>query len=163
MTLPAAPTAPGLRFATLKLNVDGERVSQARYFARDVIAPHDSLDADMVQLAVSELVTNALRAAARLAATNQHPWRYDDTPVHLGVQATDRWALLAVRDPELTEPVRRHVGEDAESGRGVAILQLISVAMWITHGPYFKTVYVLIAAPGVTLAADELQQIGAPA
>lgn len=160
---PASPTESGRRFTTLKLSVDGQSVSQARHFARDVIAPYDTLDGDTIELAVSELVTNALRAAARLAATNQHPWRYDDTPVHLGIQATPRWALLAARDPELTEPVRRYASEDAESGRGVAILQMLSRAMWITHDSYFKTVHVIIPAPDVTLTAAELKQIGAPA
>ncbi len=64
---------------------------------------------DPVQLAVSELVTNAVR--------------YGRPPVRLTLRADDETLSAGVHDGG--QPLRRgpeHPGHDAESGRGLAIL-----------------------------------------
>src|SRR5947209_1479648 len=86
-----------VRVVPIRVLQDDEAIGHARVCARTV---RDDLDRDARELLhgvdqalqlrahgrlATELVTNALRAAARLAATTRHTWRHDDTPVHLGV------------------------------------------------------------------------------
>jgi anti-sigma regulatory factor (Ser/Thr protein kinase) len=164
-SLPAAPPAPihtPLRPCTLSLGVIPESVGRARRFARQVCAGYPA-DLDVVELAASELVTNAIRAAARLASDNGHPWRCEDRPVCVGMCPAGRWALLSVRDPGASGPVRRVASETDEDGRGLMIIEALARLTWTVHHRYFKVVHALLPAPGVLVGDDEVVAVRAAA
>jgi anti-sigma regulatory factor (Ser/Thr protein kinase) len=70
-----------------------------------------------VEHVVSELMTNAV-AAARA--------RPDIEPVRLWLLADSRKALVLVWDADPRRPVLTEAGEDAESGRGLFLVQAYS-------------------------------------
>jgi anti-sigma regulatory factor (Ser/Thr protein kinase) len=67
-------------------------------------------------LVVSELVTNAVQASARLQAT----------PVRVWLGSDARWVLVAVADASPQLPVRPETGPDAVEGRGLALVEAFS-------------------------------------
>ncbi|MCO6007970.1 ATP-binding protein [Actinoallomurus purpureus] len=155
--LPATDRRPSF----IALRAIPESVVRGRRFASDVVSGH-TLDDDhayMIRLLVSELLTNALNAASAL-----RKWPYDAWPLRLDVAACNRWTYLAVTDPDHRPlPASFVSGLEAEHGRGLAIVDQVAVVRWITYAGHSKTVHVVIAAPGVTMTAAELKQIGAPA
>ncbi len=157
-TAPPAPIRNPLRPCTLPLEVIPESAARARRFARGVCAGYP-VDLDVVELAVSELVTNAIRAAARLAADNGHPWRSEDRPVCVGVCPAGRWTLLSVRDPGASGPVRRVASDTDEDGRGLMILEAVARLTWTVYHRYFKVVHALLPAPRIALGDDEVAAV----
>ena len=98
-------------------------------------------DADLAELIVSELVTNAVCHGAGLVAMS------------LSV-AGDR-IRAEVHDHSAARPIRKHAASDDESGRGLELLQSLTVlhggelgVIDDQHGPG-KTVYVEICLPGL--------------
>ncbi len=157
-TAPPAPVHTPLRPCTLPLAVVPESAGRARRFVCGVLAGH-RVDLDVVELAVSELVTNAIRAAARLASDNGHPWRSDDRPVHVGVCPAGRWTLLSVRDPGASGPVRRVAADTDTGGRGLMILEALARLTWTVNHRHFKVVHALLPAPGALLADDDVTAV----
>lgn len=122
-----------------------------RRFAREVVSGHaDDDHTYTITLLVSELLTNALRAAASV-----RQWETYDRPVKLGVLSTERWVHLSVTDPD---PVPIDPGAQPQNGYGLGIVDILAaVPLWTTYDADSKTVHVAIAAPGITLTAVELQ------
>ena len=118
MTEPATLTPPVNRATTawppaITLAVAPKAVAVARRFVRDVVSGH-AADAYTIALVASELVTNAMRAAARVGRL--------DATITLSLAATDRWTHLRVTDPSPVPPTRRTAGDGEESGRGMTVI-----------------------------------------
>jgi anti-sigma regulatory factor (Ser/Thr protein kinase) len=109
-----------------------------RYHCRQVLWEwHLSDLAYNAELVVSELMTNAI-AASRLACS--------DSPVRVWLLSDTVRVLLAVWDgsPHLPAPV--HASADAESGRGLLLVEGVSAQCGTcATPPWGKTVWALIA------------------
>lgn len=125
----------------------------ARLHAKNVLHEwHLGSLADTVELLVSEIVTNAVRASARVAQQGQ------------GVPTTRVWltsdgqrVLIHVWDSDGQQPARQEVGLTAESGRGLLLVQTLSTEWgWYTpDGQAGKIVWALcVGANAQTQAAD---------
>ncbi|MCO6010834.1 ATP-binding protein [Actinoallomurus purpureus] len=151
--LAAVMPAPAiLRPSWIALSVSRASVAKARRFAADVIAEHVTGPghADDIVLVVSELVTNARRAA-----TEVQRWEARDLPLRFGVLATDRYVHLYVTDPD---PRPFQPNPAPANGWGLGIVDTYATARWVSYTEVDKTVHALIAAPGVTLTAAELKE-----
>jgi two-component sensor histidine kinase len=82
---------------------------------------------DELALVVSELVTNAVRHA--------------EPPVRLEIQADDQRVTVAVADGSPGRPVPHVAAEDAEGGRGLAMIDLLAAATGERPNPPGKTVW----------------------
>lgn len=156
-----SPTVVPPNPSWIALKISRTSVGMARRFAADAIDGHvtDPDHADNIVLIVSELVTNARNATARLRV-----WEPRALPLRFGIRATDRWTYMYVQDPDHRPlPASDKGGQLAENGRGLGIVDHLADARWVTYAEHSKTVHVVVAAPGVTLMAAELKQIGAPA
>ncbi|GAA0318509.1 ATP-binding protein [Actinoallomurus spadix] len=156
---PVMPTSPR-RPSWIALRAEPASVAKGRRFARDVVGGY-TLDDDylyLVRLLVSELLTNAVNAARAM-----RDWPYDSWPVRLDVAATNRWVYVAATDPDHRPlPAAAVGGLEAENGRGLHIIDGAATARWPIYREHGKTIHVVVAAPGVTLTADELRRIGVP-
>lgn len=82
---------------------------------------------DDVALIVSEMVTNAVRHA--------------EPPVRLEVEVTDTEVVVAVCDGTPSLPVRRPADDDAEGGRGMLLVDLLTADHGVRSQPPGKTVW----------------------
>jgi anti-sigma regulatory factor (Ser/Thr protein kinase) len=88
---------------------------------------------ETVQIVVSEIVTNAVRACDGL--DGQRPAAPGEVPVVRLWLATDHASVLAaVWDASPRRPRRRELGLDAESGRGLLLVDALSAA-WGSFAP----------------------------
>lgn len=95
--LPADPSAPGL----------------ARKFLREACRGQEATVVDEAELLVSELVTNAIQHGA--------------PPIELLIRCAGDDALeICVRDSDPAVPVPRGAQDDAEGGRGLLLVDLVS-------------------------------------
>jgi hypothetical protein len=108
-----------------------------------------------VLLCVSEVLGNAVRYAQKHGALAKRV----APGIWLGVQPLERWVHLYARDPYPVPPTRRRAGEQDESGRGVFIVSMLATALWTELRHFDKTVHVVLARPGVTLTAAELERV----
>ncbi|MFC1407194.1 MULTISPECIES: ATP-binding protein [Streptacidiphilus] len=93
-----------------------QNVRHARRITRTALAAWDAHDlVDSAETVVSELVTNALQ--------------YGRGPVDLTLALTGRHLRIAVTDEGTSLPVPRDAAEDAQSGRGLAIVGML-VESW---------------------------------
>lgn len=147
------PAPAVVRPSWIALSVSRTSVARARAFAAEVVRDHvaDSDHADSIVLVVSELVTNARRAA-----TEVRRWEPHDLPLKFGLLATGRWVHLYVTDPD---PRPLEVNPAPANGWGLGIVDTYALARWVTYTGTDKTVHALITAPGVTLDPAELQRI----
>jgi hypothetical protein len=153
---PLAAVAPApaiLRPSWIALSVSRASAAKARRFAADVIADHvtDPGRADDIVLVVSELITNARRAATELRR-----WEPHDLPLRLGILATDRHVHLYVTDPD-PRPISANPAP--ANGWGLGIVDTYAAARWITYTQVDKTVHALVLAPGITVTVSELESI----
>jgi anti-sigma regulatory factor (Ser/Thr protein kinase) len=106
--------------------------------------------AEAVELVVSEIVTNAVLASASPAGDRALA-RACGVPVVQLRLATDRQRVLVqVWDGSPSMPRRQQPGPGLESGRGLLLVEALSVG-WGTHvppGSDGKTVWCVIADPG---------------
>ena len=108
--------------------------ARARAMAADVVAElHLEPIGDDLALVVSELVTNAIRYAA--------------PPVEIEIQADDHTVTVAVGDGSPGRPVAAAVGNDAEGGRGLALIDLLSEETGVRPRPPGKTVWAALSRP----------------
>lgn len=132
-----------VRPAHLALPMAGGAPSQARAFLRGTLCPELALDArDEAVLLVSELVTNAVRhggppIVVELACAG---------PRGLGVRVSDG-------SPQL--PALRHGDLSEESGRGLALVDLVSDGWGIEPGTSGKTVWFVLGDPAHRSLARE--------
>lgn len=87
-------------------------------------------DGDDLVLVVSEMVTNAVRHAA--------------PPVELQIAATDDRVVVAVSDGSPASPVARAAGDDAEGGRGLALVDLLCSERGVRSDPPGKKVWAAV-------------------
>lgn len=96
---------------------------------------------DSVELVVSELMTNALRASESM----EPQWIF---PIKLWLLSDEAHALIMVWDANSGQPVRKSVSDDSVGGRGLAVVEAFS-QRW---GWYFvpetggKVVWCLVSA-----------------
>lgn len=106
----ARPSSPA-REVTVDHGPHGPRQARAAVQAwAEELGLHDLVD-DLL-LIVSELVTNAVR--------------YGRPPVCVAATADDRTVTIGVVDAGSDLPLGRHADDDAESGRGLLLLSLLS-------------------------------------
>lgn len=98
------------------LPADATAPRAARAFLADACCGrHEARVVDEAQLLVSELVTNAVR--------------YGAPPIELEVRcAGDDQLEIRVRDSQPTAPLPKNPGPDAEGGRGLLLVDLVSEA-----------------------------------
>jgi anti-sigma regulatory factor (Ser/Thr protein kinase) len=86
--------------------------------------------AEVARLCVSELLTNVIRHVGAGSAVTLRVWMVDGCP---RLELTDP-------DPEAV-PVLRHVSEEAESGRGLALLDALTKRWGVTRNVDSKTTW----------------------
>ncbi|MGI4894626.1 MAG: ATP-binding protein [Janthinobacterium lividum] len=106
---------------------------QARTFLREAICSlHHARVVDEAQLLVSELVTNAVR--------------HGGPPVRVRVDCDGSAGMqVSVTDGNPHPPVRRDAAPDAEGGRGVALVDIVSDRWGVDHVENGKTVWFVIS------------------
>jgi two-component sensor histidine kinase len=76
---------------------------------------------------VSELVTNAVHASTGLAGSRRNGrWIPGTQPVHLCLSSDTERILIQVWDASDRHPLPQHFGPDAESGRGLLLVESLS-------------------------------------
>jgi anti-sigma regulatory factor (Ser/Thr protein kinase) len=128
-------------------------VARARSFASSEVfgLPFDDYE---ISLITSEIVTNAVNAARAM-----REWPDRMSPISIRMTTTDRYVHLAVTDPDHRPIAFDEGGQMSEHGRGLAIVDQLAAARWVTYAERSKTVHVVVAASGVTLTSAELQEI----
>lgn len=86
--------------------------------------------ADTVELLVSEIATNAVRASARVARQRGA----GQLPMRLWLTSDRRSVLIQVWDADRHQPIPQDLGPDAECGRGLLLVQTLS-AEWGYYAP----------------------------
>jgi anti-sigma regulatory factor (Ser/Thr protein kinase) len=82
--------------------------------------------ADTIELVVSELVTNAVKASTD---QDQRPYYTDERGlacIHLRLSADRHAALVEVRDENFKLPAPNQAGLDDESGRGLLLVEALA-------------------------------------
>jgi anti-sigma regulatory factor (Ser/Thr protein kinase) len=99
----------------------------ARLHARQVVWEWGMTElAEAVELALSELVTNAVRASTGLLGSRYAGrWAAGLPPVRLWLQSDRQRIVIQVWDGDHRMPVRRAVAVEAESGRGLLLLESV--------------------------------------
>lgn len=146
------PAVPKLKLCAFDSEVRTARDATTRMLAGLVPAPH----LDDLKLIVSEMVTNAIRAARAYAEHHGFAWTYLDTPVHLAIACGPLWSRLDVRDPNRTVPVPSMTDPLAESGRGLLLIGTLAADVWPTIEPDHKVMHALVPMPGAVLTEAEL-------
>jgi anti-sigma regulatory factor (Ser/Thr protein kinase) len=83
--------------------------------------------ADPVELVVAELVTNAMQASAGLTGSEfAGRWSPGLPPVRLWLASDGQHAVIQVWDASERQPVREAVPLDAETGRGLMLVESLS-------------------------------------
>jgi anti-sigma regulatory factor (Ser/Thr protein kinase) len=82
--------------------------------------------AQTAELLVSELVTNAVRFVGNPARTLHYSERADASLISLSLRHFRDGLLIEVYDTGSNPPIRSRAGEDAESGRGLMLVETLS-------------------------------------
>ncbi|WUH90085.1 ATP-binding protein [Streptomyces sp. NBC_00433] len=99
--------------------------SAARSFVRDTLQAWDLRQLiEQAEVIAGELVTNAVKAT-------RHSARHKDSPASLAtvsieLHLDDSAFRIAVRDSSTEQPALQVVGEDAEGGRGLFLVEALS-------------------------------------
>ncbi|MEZ0091040.1 ATP-binding protein [Streptacidiphilus sp. EB129] len=117
-----------------------QNVRHARRITRTALAAWGAPDLiDSAEMLVSELVTNALR--------------YGCGPVDLTLALTGQCLRIAVTDEGTSLPAPREAGEDAQSGRGLSIVETLADSWEVVVRLTGKTVTCELAVQPVTQPA----------
>ncbi len=103
------------------------REAAAQIAAREQLGPVS----DDLALVVSELVTNAVRHA--------------EPPLRLEIQTSEHRVVVAVADGSDGAPAPRAVDSNAEGGRGMMLVDLLSTEVGVRAHPPGKTVWAALA------------------
>jgi anti-sigma regulatory factor (Ser/Thr protein kinase) len=102
-------------------------VGRARAYARWVLDTWRlSALVDTVELLVSELVTNAVKATGVVHEPVGEELAGEVKPVYLSLSALADTLLIEVWDVSSTPPLRRMASETDETGRGLLLVQALS-------------------------------------
>jgi anti-sigma regulatory factor (Ser/Thr protein kinase) len=82
--------------------------------------------ADTIELVVSELVTNAVKASTDQDQRPHYADEHGPTCIHLRLSADRRAALVEVQDENLKLPTPNQPGLDDESGRGLMLVEALA-------------------------------------
>lgn len=82
--------------------------------------------AQTAELLVSELVTNAARFTGTPARRQRHPGHADANLISLSLRHFREGLLIEVHDADSSPPIRSDAGEDAETGRGLMLIDALS-------------------------------------
>jgi anti-sigma regulatory factor (Ser/Thr protein kinase) len=105
------------REASIELAPHPRYVGVARRFVRQQLDDWDIADvAPAAELVISELVSNAVLHAR--------------SPLRLRLCAQGLGLLVEVTDDSPSRPVRRHYSEDATTGRGLAMVEVLTTGEW---------------------------------
>ena len=120
----------------LELGAFPTAVPCARLHARYVVLEWGfAALAEVVELIVSELVTNAVQATEALTSF-RHNWRFEARlpPVQLRLCSDGNRVVIQVWDGNQQLPIRQDAGLEAEGGRGLLLVESLSVE-WGSHRP----------------------------
>jgi anti-sigma regulatory factor (Ser/Thr protein kinase) len=139
-TVARQPAAAWPLISRLELAALQTAVGSARMHARAVALEFGlSALADTVELIVSEVVTNALRASSALHASSL------TTPVFRLWLASDlRGLLIRVWDASSQMPARQDAGPDDESGRGLMLVDCLASDWGAYREENGKVVWVIV-------------------
>jgi anti-sigma regulatory factor (Ser/Thr protein kinase) len=91
--------------------------------------------ADTVELLVSEIITNAVRASARLSHRQHEAGQAPGAlPVRLWLTSDRHRVMIQVWDGDHHQPTPLNAGLDAEAGRGLLLVETLS-AQWGCYAP----------------------------
>lgn len=112
----------------LELGALTTAVPCARKHARLIIGEWGRSElADTVELIVSELVTNALRASVGLTGSRYDgQWIPGMPPIRMWLCSDDQQVLIQVWDSNDQNPVSQRPSPEAESGRGLWLVDMLS-------------------------------------
>lgn len=115
-----------------ELTVSSEAPSQAREFLRRVTCPeHGGQVLDDAVLMVSELVTNSVQ--------------HGGPPLVVAAECDGDALRVLVRDGSTTSPEPRNADADAESGRGLALVQSLSQEWGVQTDAEGKHVWFIVS------------------
>lgn len=110
--LAAVPTAPGL----------------ARAFVRHTMQSWGQQQLiDSAELIASELVTNSVKATGKPDGVLRYTDLHDLALIGVELHLDDGAVRIAVQDCSGEQPARQTVGDDAEGGRGLFLVEALSV------------------------------------
>ena len=147
------------------MSVDPALVRAARDHACLVLTEEGIADEDLaedVRLIVSEVVTNAMRAAERYARERGYRWAWYERPVALRVVCRRKWVHILVIDPDPTEPdppPDLHELLDELGGRGLGIVDHAAALRWFRPNDYGKTAHIVVARTGVMLTPTDVDML----
>jgi anti-sigma regulatory factor (Ser/Thr protein kinase) len=123
----------------------------ARQYIRQFVNSCRGIDidaADTAELAVSELVTNAVRFASGPVPAHEYSGRVNAGIIWLSVRHFGEGLLIEVFDTDASPPIFTDADEDAENGRGLLIVDALS-KQWSYFFPPGggKVVYCFIEIP----------------
>jgi anti-sigma regulatory factor (Ser/Thr protein kinase) len=121
--------ASQLTMPHLELSASPAAVPCARHHVRQVLRQAGLTELiGPAELAASEIVTNAVRAAGGLEAHCSAASDAADALVRLWLTAGEHGALLLVWDASPSRPQPQSPDHDAESGRGLLLVEAVSTA-----------------------------------
>src|SRR5512146_319462 len=82
--------------------------------------------AETAELLVSEFVTNAVRFAGDPVRTLRHSGRAGASLISLSLRHFREVLLIEVYDADSSPPIRSHPDDDAETGRGLMLVDALS-------------------------------------
>lgn len=118
----------------IELKAVSAAVPVARHHAAKVLQQwHMQALADDVELLVSELITNAICASARVTGQQDETGRLTGAvPVRLRLTSDLHVVTIQVWDPDPRRPGTQDAGPYAETGRGLLLVETLS-ARWGCH------------------------------
>jgi anti-sigma regulatory factor (Ser/Thr protein kinase) len=105
--------------------------------------------AETAELLVSELVTNAIRFTGNPGQRQRQSGHADAGLIWLSIRLFRGGLLIEVYDADSNPPVRSEAGQDAEGGRGLAIIDALSKewSYFLVPGGDGKVVYCFLETP----------------
>jgi hypothetical protein len=145
---PAYTTVQWARHSYLELGVMPTAVPCARGHASLVVGEWGlAAMANTVELLVSELVTNGLRASAGLTWSQYHGrWTPGVPPIRLGLWTDYQRVLIQVWDGNDQMPQRRQPDGEAAGGRGLLLVEVLSEGWgaYVPEGTTGKVVWAVV-------------------